>query len=115
MTRGNLQVLTLRHAAALALVAVIAGCSDMYTRPWILMRAPKGADNNPNSSAQLSKWDRVKQFDSYTDCQREWSRGLKLVPLSEAFADTIEFEQPPQGAMSECVSVDDPRLKESSK
>jgi hypothetical protein len=86
-----------RHAAALTLVG------------WYLMMPPKIAGHY-RLNAPLSQWTHVSSYDSADDCENLVTTG-KLIWESnpKAMADA---EQTKAMAETQCVSTDDPRLKD---
>ncbi|MGO9056161.1 MAG: hypothetical protein ACLQU2_02055 [Candidatus Binataceae bacterium] len=106
----------LRHAAALALVG------------WYLLISPTTDQNQADLEAPLSKWQNAGSFDSASDCeairrrvtkdlwsekdQLEWRFRLKDIKRSgHSPVSYSEYAKRLQGA--QCVSSDDPRLKEN--
>ena len=86
--------MTLRHAAALALVA------------WYLMAAPTLRDPRNDSfaidlNAPLQAWQILDSYYSAADCEMA---GRDLVETASLYANTIAF-------YTLCVAADDPRLR----
>jgi len=106
----------LRHAAALALVG------------WYLLIAPTTAQNQADLQAPLSKWLNAGSFDSASGCEAirrritkdlwsekdrlEWQfRQRDIRHSGHHPVSYSEYAKRLQGA--QCVSTDDPRLKEN--
>jgi hypothetical protein len=87
--------MSLRHAAALALVG------------WYLMVPPLNSPSDPIAHVPLSKWTVQERFDSKLDCQLGHFRTIDTAQKQNAndypFLLTI--------AEAECIEGDDPRLK----
>ena len=98
-----------RHAAALALLLVAPNMMVACTaqpKAWYLMKPPNlTSGTGPNLHAPYSGWNRVKTFDSHTDCLRESTRREEMV--GDPVAHTVQL----QGGVWMCAATDDPRLK----
>jgi hypothetical protein len=89
----------LRHAAALVLVG------------WYLMVPPTKDANQIDPSVRLPKWVVLRAFDTANACNEAQdqlryrvSRLNLQIPVASAVSEAAEFSQ--------CISSDDPRLKE---
>lgn len=97
--------MTLRHAAALALVG------------WYLMAPPMG-EKKPDFHAPLSKWTIELAFDSALECDaamRKWHENAEKALQGDPKLQKMSIEEWYASANVVCVATDDPRLKESSK
>jgi hypothetical protein len=104
-----------RHAAALAIVI------------WYLMIPPIGADNKIDAHAPLSQWRRGVGFESQQQCDDSLKDAIQnpmtLAEYQAAAKATRKAKMKPltmsemtrRTAESQCVAVDDPRLKAKAK
>jgi hypothetical protein len=114
----------LRHAAALALIAVCA-CSKQ-SKGWYLMTPPiEGA--TVNKSAPLAKWEVKQSFDSANSCETNLDANKDLAEKAWLHPETQQEPKdwkflPPEGwtawvkanstqfQHAVCIASDDPRL-----
>jgi len=93
--------MTLRHAAALALMGWY-----MMTPQVLIKNGVVQFDINGNveldTAKPLSKWIQVKAFDSAEQCEQD----------QESEIEAEKGQTPSLGQASLCVATDDPRLKE---
>ena len=106
--------MTLRHAAALALVG------------WYLMTPPgpdtvtapgsKGGEQSVSTAAPLSKWIIGHVYDKAEDCDREKiqarQEGYDLMAKDTEHSESILRDRAQGLIHAECIATDDPRLKE---
>jgi hypothetical protein len=114
-----IELMNLRHAAALALVG------------WYLMMPPWFTDKKPHTEAPMRRWNQTVAFGTKADCTRERLRRLESV--SQTLAEvtvpkshraqsevTPDVTEPDETAKAlawsvlalRCIASDDPRLKE---
>jgi hypothetical protein len=92
--------MTFRHAGALALVG------------WYLMFPPLSSDPTKviEPGLALSHWRQAVAFDSAKECEDVKLKFLSLAPLPPRYKI---LENIPGFGFAQCVSSDDPRLKEN--
>ena len=92
------------HAAMLALVG------------WYLMYPPLTPDNQVLTERPLAEWKSGASFDTAKDCEAARSHvskdGEKLQDAAEAAHDAIGGNLARDMTWAQCVTSDDPRLKE---
>ena len=87
--------MTLRHAAALALVG------------WYLMSPPFDASlKKPDLDAPLAKWSQIGSFDTAQECNGQEAYNLKQAHAARVTGLLLETDEAAQ-----CIASDDPRLK----
>jgi len=109
----NLLLMSIHHAAALALVG------------WYLMTPPfvsvgpnlhdASLDRSiPDSEAPLSKWQWSGSFDSVASCQHEQEKQITEAQKRELALPVAERDREVEIDfwLGECIATDDPRLKE---
>ncbi|HTR26336.1 MAG TPA: hypothetical protein VMI10_20355 [Terriglobales bacterium] len=105
--------MTLRHAAALALVGwyLIVPPSTRRTVPNPVDPAHPWHVRTPvDETRPLSEWQKIGQFDSEHDCHRALKR---LVYEGEEPGHTQATNpRKPVWGTAQCIATDDPRLKE---
>jgi hypothetical protein len=108
----------LRRAAALCLL-VIAGCAPIAntvsTGGWLLLVPPLTTSGNADTGQPLSKWQSVGNFGSQIDCNtsmtnQQFTAHGQFGPITNA--QTPYQAQAVRILNGQCVSIDDPRLKE---
>ncbi len=90
--------MTLRHAAALALVG------------WYLMVPPATPDwRDADPKAPLSEWLTDGSYDNVNDCNEAIVRLYEQAPIPKP--ETMSYGLWVQNRQAVCVATDDPRLK----
>jgi hypothetical protein len=96
--------LTLRHAAALALIG------------WYLMVPPTTAPPylKVNPDAQISRWEHYGSYDSAKECESNilylHEQANKFTRAQRVNPSTAKESEAAQYIFGECIATDDPRL-----
>jgi hypothetical protein len=99
--------MNLRHAAALALVGWYLMAPSFVD--WTFVQKNLGQPKTKYATVELSPtWDTLRTFDTASQC---WAAKEKLFDKFDNRTMLITFEQF-QSVYAECISSDDPRLKE---
>jgi hypothetical protein len=88
--------MTLRHAAALALVG------------WYLMVPPLNGRREIDPHVSMSKWEVLLSADTLAACKQKEN---DLIDFMRAPAHVVRYCLEVQIKAAECVGADDPRLK----
>jgi hypothetical protein len=107
----------LRHAAALALLA-LAGCASAgnpdSSGKRLLLLPPLTSAGNADTDAPMSEWQSIGNFSSLIDCnnwmaKQQFAARAQFGPITNAH-DYYEAEAV-KILNAQCVSTNDPRLK----
>src|SRR6202035_466854 len=107
-----------RHATVLSLLA-LAGCGSIgntgSSGGWLLMVPSLTSAGNADTDGPMSKWQSIGNFFSLTDCnswmtRQQFAARAQFGPITNAHdyreAEAVKILN------GQCVSTDDPHLKE---